>query len=1075
VVRAGTGAQMDEALGASGFDLVLCGLNLPGLPGVASLRIARQHLPGVPSIALAESLEPAWVSECFQLGAVDYVLKVDLERLPLVIDRVMKRSDGEHRRRRMESRLQENEERLRQLAENINEVFWMTDAASGRFIYVSPAYESLWARTCASLINTPTQWIESIHEEDRERFVQESRAKENPGTYHLEYRIVRPDGSLRWIQDRAFPVRNTAGEIFRVAGLARDITDRKNAEAQLRDSQQFAKAALDALGAHVSVLDSQGTIIGANRSWREFSRLNSGGAGCLAEGANYLDICDRATGEFSCEAASVARGIRAVLRGELETFTQEYPCHAPHEKRWFLCRVTRFPGSGPTRVVVAHENVTAIKLVQEQLHESVDIFSSLARVAPVGIYRMDTQGACTYVNERWCALACISGEEALGNGWLAAVHPEDRARARDQWHDAARGGPPVRLEYRFQQPDGTLVWVAAKAAELTRSDGTVNGFVGAVFDITAEKAAKQDLETERSQLAERVVERTRELTLANTQLERASRMKNEFLANMSHELRTPLNAILGLSEALLEGRSSLTPRQARSLTTISSSGAHLLALINDILDLSKIEAGKLKLHAEPVNLPELCQSSLGFVRILAQRKRIDVVFEPEFDGVIEADPKRLKQILVNLLTNAVKFTPESGRIGLKLEAASPDESVRITVWDTGIGIATEDQERLFTAFTQIDSGLTRTQEGSGLGLALVRRLTHMHGGTVTLDSDPGRGSRFIVALPLWQTQPDPFEDGPGGKQRRISTGASSGEKTSRAGEETRKLQERRARARQLRDAGKPVAPPTSVRAVVVEDDSQVGGIILSHLNQLGLRGILLARGEDVLEAAVRERPDLIVMDIRLPKMDGWDVLGLLKKHSQTHDIPVVVVSGINNPEKARQLGAAAHLCKPFRFEQFAQLVRRVVGVPAAPAVQSPEPEPVRGAGPLILLAEDNEANIQTVGGYLEDKGYRLEYAANGRAAVRMTGTLRPALILMDVQMPVMDGLEAIRKIRENPALKEIPIVALTAMAMRGDRERCLNAGATDYMSKPVSLKELLARVERLTHGRHGNIETKPTR
>ena len=263
--------------------------------------------------------------------------------------------------------------------------------------------------------------------------------------------------------------------------------------------------------------------------------------------------------------------------------------------------------------------------------------------------------------------------------------------------------------------------------------------------------------------------------------------------------------------------------------------------------------------------------------------------------------------------------------------------------------------------------------------------------------------------------------------------------------------------------------------MVVEDDSQVGGIILSHLNQLGLRGILLARGEDVLEAAVRERPDLIVMDIRLPKMDGWDVLGLLKKHSQTHDIPVVVVSGINNPEKARQLGAAAHLCKPFRFEQFAQLVRRVVGVPAAPAVQSPEPEPVRGAGPLILLAEDNEANIQTVGGYLEDKGYRLEYAANGRAAVRMTGTLRPALILMDVQMPVMDGLEAIRKIRENPALKEIPIVALTAMAMRGDRERCLNAGATDYMSKPVSLKELLALVERLTHGRHGNIETKPTR
>ena len=361
---------------------------------------------------------------------------------------------------------------------------------------------------------------------------------------------------------------------------------------------------------------------------------------------------------------------------------------------------------------------------------------------------------------------------------------------------------------------------------------------------------------------------------------------------MSHELRTPLNAILGMSEVLsLAVYGPLTAEQQNAVNHIEESGRHLLNLINDILDISKIEAGKVELEFSTVAIGDVCQASLRLVKQQALHKNIKA--DLTLDDAIQifwADERRLKQMLVNLLNNAVKFTPAGGAVGLSVSYDQAQESIHFTVWDTGIGISPENLSRLFQPFVQIDSSLSRHHEGTGLGLSLVARLAELHGGGVSVESEVGQGSRFTVSLPA-QSQPL--------SQNLASSGAQA-----------------------------IVAPPMAAKGT-----------------------------------------------------------------------------------------------------------------------------------PLILLAEDNEANIITVRDFLQASGYRVIVGRNGHEAIARASEDHPQLILMDIQLPALDGLEAIRRLRADPATISTPIIALTALAMPGDRERCLAAGANEYMSKPVSLSKLLGVIE----------------
>ena len=411
-----------------------------------------------------------------------------------------------------------------------------------------------------------------------------------------------------------------------------------------------------------------------------------------------------------------------------------------------------------------------------------------------------------------------------------------------------------------------------------------------------------------SELEQRVAERTAELRVVNAELARAARAKDEFLANMSHELRTPLHALLGKAETLQEGTfGPLNEKQIDALHTVQSSGRHLLALVNDILDVAKIESGKLQLALGPVAVPSLCKSSLRLTRQSAHKKRIAVSFQHDDEvEVIWADGRRLKQILVNLLSNAVKFTPVGGQIGLDVKGDAQEKVVHFIVWDTGIGISPEDLAQLFQPFVQLDSSLARQHTGSGLGLSLVRHLTALHGGSVRAESERGQGSRFTVSLP-WKTHDDSI----------------------------------------------PVTPATLPAAA--------------------------------LEEGLPASP-----------------------HPEAGPPPSAAPSSIP---------------------------------PAQPKA-------------TILLAEDNEENIDTISEYLQFKGYQVIVARDGIEALARAQETRPDLILMDVQMPEMDGLETISRIRADAELAAVPIIALTALAMPGDQGRCLDAGANQYLSKPVRLTRL---------------------
>ncbi len=557
--------------------------------------------------------------------------------------------------------------------------------------------------------------------------------------------------------------------------------------------------------------------------------------------------------------------------------------------RWLFCQgrvVERDPDGEIVRMAGTYMDLTERMVVEAQLRASEQRYQTLTTISPVGIYRANRHGFFTYVNPRWCAIVGVSAEAALGMGWLRYIHPEDYMVVRNFWDKTISTAQESQIEFRYLRPDGQICWVIAQVVAEYDPDGTPMGYVGTQIDITRRMIVEERLRHQSALLEE-----------ANTNLAKSARMKDQFLANMSHELRTPLTGIIGFSEALSQGLyGDLSTTQHRSVQHIFDNGQHLLKLINDILDLARIGAGQVDLKLGPVLVDEACREVIDLLSTLFHSKRQHFHYAPPDTKLsIEADILRLRQILINLLSNANKFTPEGGELGLEIGYEPWRREVSFSVWDHGIGIAPSQQSMLFQPFVQLDSRLARDQPGTGLGLALVRQLVTLHGGRIEVESHLHHGSRFTVILP----QQSPL-------------------------------------------------PMIETKTVASEEpaDSVVG---------------------------------------QTPK--------------------------------------AVH----------------------------------------ILLAEDDPSVADLLLEYLGYRGYTTSYVAKGDAVIEQIQTLHPHLLLIDIQMPGMSGLDVIARLRADPdpEMARIPIIAITALAMAGDRERCLAAGADDYLSKPVRLETLGATIHRV--------------
>ena len=608
--------------------------------------------------------------------------------------------------------------------------------------------------------------------------------------------------------------------------------------------------------------------------------------------------------------------------------------------------------------------------------------------------------------------------------WAASLHPEDRQRVMDAYEESCRGGRAFNEEYRIARQDGTYIFWSDRGRPIYDLKGQVTKFIGACTDITDRRQKEE------------------ELRRARDEAESANRAKSQFLANMSHEIRTPMNGIIGMTELALD--TEMSGEQRGLLSTVKESADTLLALINEILDFSKIEAGKLDLEPVPFSLRQVVEDALLPLALRAHQKNLELAcqLEPSLPDALIGDAGRLRQIIINLAGNAIKFTP-AGEVVVRASAegvTGDDVLVRLSVEDTGIGIPRDKQQMIFEAFTQADGSTTRSYGGTGLGLAISSELVALMGGNLSVESEVGQGSCFYFSVRL---------------------------------------------PRQQNVAASPAIAPLNLKSlpVLVVDDNEASGAIISEFLR---RWELVPRFVSSVTAALEELDraaaagaayPLALIDCQMPEADGFALVRQWRERSAATGAVVMMLSSADQLEAAarcRELGIAGHVTKPVRQSELLDAIVNALGHGADTShLVRPVPEPaLRTAKPLrVLLAEDNAVNQRLAVRLLEKWGHTVVVAGNGLKAIETWEQEPFNLILMDVQMPEMSGLEATAVIRERErfAGSSIPIIAMTAHAMEGDREKCLAAGMDHYVTKPIDQRKLFEAVE--SFGRPATPET----
>ncbi len=903
--------------------------------------------------------------------------------------------------KRAEIALRESEERMRLFVENTPAAVAMLDNDM-RYVMISKRWLRDYDLEDQDI--TGLNHYEVFPHIDQARKDIHLRGLKGETIKREEEPSVNEDGTIDWLRWEMYPWHDNSGEIGGVIFFTEVITERKQMQEELARSAAIIESSEDAIISK--------TLDGIIKTW------NRGAEKIFGYQANEVigqPVSVLYPPESNEEEAAFGGSVE-----EGKPVKQTETVRIKKDGSRIPVSLTLSPikdGKGNiTGISKIARDITAQKEAEKVLSESERRFRNLLEYSPVGIVLTDQNGGVVFVNDRWSKITGLSVEQAQGEGWASAVHPEDRQEILKDWTEKSRIEEETTYEFRFLTEDGVETEVIARAIKQYDENGIFSGHLATISDINEIKKLQADLKAARDAALE------------------SAKMKSEFLANMSHEIRTPMNGVIGMTDLLLSSR--LDEEQRENAEIIKSSADGLLTIINDILDFSKIEAGKLSFETIDFDLVHTVESAVEIFSEQASRKNIQIasLIESDISINLRGDPGRLRQILNNLIGNAVKFT-ENGEVFVRVVKESENDEkckLRFNISDTGIGIKPKAQDYLFQAFTQADGSMTRKFGGTGLGLAISRQLVEMMKGEIRVESVFGEGSTFSFTAEFEKSE---------------STGIN-----------------KIVHVKNLQN----------LRVLIVDDNATNRKILMHQVSSWGLYAEEAENGIlgliKLREAVENDQPfDLAILDLMMPDMNGFELADFIKKDELISDVKLILMPSFGergHAKTARKKGIEAYLIKPVRQSDLFDCIS-TLAVDVMTEIKAEDEPPIqlitqhslkenkRGEQLTILIAEDNVVNQKVAKQQIERLGFRTHIVSNGLEALEVIKHREFSLILMDCQMPVMDGYEATTKIRDfEKGKKRIPVIAMTANAMQGEREKCIEAGMDDYIAKPVKVENL---------------------
>ena len=1036
---------------------------------------------------------------------------------------------------------EQNRQPLFSLIEATSAAVWITSIDSEQLTFLSPAAAKLFGRSVENLSRDENWRRDLIHPDDLASVARGLNQLNHQSQVRNLYRIVRPDGQMRWIEDHVsvMPATTDNGSgdgkaTASIGGIAIDVTDRVAIPDRELDPAACFDSLVDAVPMNLVSKDLQGRIIAANKRYCEFtgktidqlrgktnydflpadlarqyslddeqmladgifrhrieqqptaggsttplevikSPIRDSSGSIIGSHVIFDDTAKTKTAESALDVEQYlltallenlpdsiyfkdekSRFIRvskslatrfgflspeeaiglsdadlfegedgdirmddeiALIKGDVDIVEKEESAEFGDGDVWWV-KTTKMALRGADNKVIGtfgiSREITDRKRAESELERERDRLRTIINNVPDIIFVKDRFGRFLNGNDALLkALEVDSLQDVVGKTdydfWPAEIACNWVA---DDQMVMRSGNPLVDQEEPCRDREGNEIWFLSSKVPLHNADGEVTGLVGVARDITKSRKAKM------------------QLAAAKDAADAANRAKSDFLANMSHEIRTPMNAIIGMTELLMDA--DLTSSQSGYLKMISDSGEALLRVINDILDFSKIEAGKLELDPVAFDVRDIVAVAMRTMAVRAHAKNLELAYRVHTDvpPALLGDAGRFRQVLINLVGNAIKFT-DVGEVVVDIDVhLVTDEEVTLVVKvkDTGIGIPEEVCHKIFGEFEQADTSTTRRYGGTGLGLAISSRLVKLMGGRIRVSSKKGQGSEFEFTVKYRPSDAKSVEKVP------VIVGGTK---------------------------------------VLIVDDNQTNRLIMQEmLSNWGMLPSQAESADDAIEAlkqaaASNDPYQMVLSDVHMPDVDGYTMSSLIRQTPDIADVPIIMLtSGARMGDVAQRTRLDIHSClmKPVKQSEVFDSIVRVLGISCNDAINSPNRNELPTCRSLnVLLAEDNAVNQKLAMTVLEKLGHRVELVTNGRAAVDRTAQCSYDLVLMDVQMPELDGLDATREIRkrESETGGRQPIVAMTAHAMKGDRDRCLESGMDDYLSKPIRTMDLAEKLNQM--------------